>query len=279
MPVPENENGPWSKAPESPLTQDKPKIEPWILFGAALIVSVASVLFAIGVWMVRSHQTDSALERETATSEKLSSTQQELDIITTQAETLRLQVAGLDEQFTELKVSEATEQQELQKVSAELESIKRERDQYKSTLEESRRYDSNPSSLETASLAQAVGSLDAVVASVYLYDVDRLAGLTRGALLENLKQLGRTKCAIGFKDSGNVRFALNVIVASSNDRAAISVSLSLVKAWKVPGQDMKHQVNVWQKHIGGLSSTERASAFVEELVESLIDSLASELGK
>ena len=273
MPVQENESGPWSETQDEPETRENPKIEPWVLFGAAFIVAVGSILFAIGIWVVKSHQTDSALERETVTSELLNTTQLELDLVSTRTNELQ-------QQYTDLQNAEATERQELRTVRAELESIKRERDPFQSTLEDSRRNDTNPSSLQAASLSNAIGSLDNILASVYLSDDNRKAGLTRGSLLENLKQLGRTKCGFGFTESGNMRLVLSVIAANSKQgTTAISVSLSLQHAWKVPGQDMKHHVYVWQSHTVGLSSTERASAFVEELVESLIDDLASELRK
>lgn len=280
MPASENERGPWSETPAGPETRDDPKIEPWVLFGASLIIAVTAVLFAIGTWIVRSHQTSTAVEREAATAEELHLTKQELDLITTQADKLGQQVTDLDEQLTDLQKSEAVEQQELRTVRAELQSIKRERDEYSSTLEETRRKDTTPSSLQSASLSEALGSLDAIVASVSLNDEDRKAGLSVGALLENLKQLGRTKCGLGFADSGDVGLTLIVIaVTSERDLTAISVTMHLAKAWKVPGQDKKHRVFLWQHESVGICSRETAPSFVEELVDLLMKELASELQK
>lgn len=280
MPASENERGPWSETPAGPETRDDPKIEPWVLFGASLIIAVTAVLFATGTWIVRSHQASTAVEREAATAEELHLTKQELDLITTQADELGQQVTDLAEQLTDLQKSEAVEQQELRTVRAELESIKRERDQYSSTLEETRRKDTNPTSLQIASLSEALGSLDAIVASVSLDDEDHKAGLARGALLENLKQLGRTKCGIGFTDSGDVRLTLIVIaVTSARDVTALGVTMRLAKAWKVPGQDKKHHVFLWQSQTVGLCSRERALSFVEELVDLLMEQLAAELQK
>ncbi len=273
MPASENERGPWSETPAGPETRDDPKIEPWVLFGASLIIAVTAVLFATGTWIVRSHQSSTAVEREATTAEELQLTKQDLDLITTQAD-------ELGQQVTDLQMSEAAEQQELRTVRAELESIKRERDEYSSTLEETRRKDTNPTSLQTASLSEALGSLDAIVAYVSLDDEDHKAGLARGALLQNLKQIGRTKCGIGFTDSGDVRLTLIVIaVTSERDVTALGVTMRLAKAWKVPGQDKKHHVFLWQSQTVGLCSRERAPSFVEELVDLLMKELASELQK
>lgn len=280
MPVQENERGPWSETRDEPETRENPKIEPWVLFGAAFIVAVGSILFAIGIWVVKSHQTDSALEREATTEKELQLMQQEFELNTTQVDELQQQITDFNEQLTGLQNTAAAEQQELRTVKAELESIKRERDQYQSTLEETRRNESKPSSLQTASLLEAIGSLDTIVASVYLGNGSSETNLSRGALIENLKHLGRVKCGFKFVESGDIGLTLSIIpVTSERSATALSVSLRLIKVWKVPGQDMKHRVSLWHSHTVGLSSPERASAFVEELVESLIDDLASELGK
>ncbi len=273
MPASEHERGPWSETPAGSKTRDDPKIEPWVLFGASLVVAVTAVLFATGTWIVRSHQTSTAIEREATIAEELHLTKQELELITAQADELGLQV-------TELRTSETDQQQELRTVHAELESIKRERDQYSSAVEETRRKDTDPTSLPIASLSEALGQRDNVVVSVYLDDGNGKAGLARGALLEDLKQRGRAKCGIGFTDSGDVRLTLIVIaVTSEQNVTALGVTMRLAKAWKVPGQDQKHHVFLWQSQSVGLCGRERAPSFVEDLVERLIEELASELAK
>ncbi len=60
---------------------------------------------------------------------------------------------------------------------------------------------------------------------------------------------------------------------------AISVTMRLAKAWKVPGQDKKHRVFLWQHESVGICSRETAPSFVEELVDLLMKELASELQK
>lgn len=264
-------DGPWSdrKEPDRPL-----KIEPWFVFGVALVVAVAAVLFGVATWVIQSEQARRAIDRAANSAHALALKEQELAQLTDDGQSLRGQLEEHSSLLAEARNSAILVEKDLRAAQAELEAVKRERDDYKATLADDRRKDAKPDTLPVASLVEALGSKNEVAASVFIED-DGSTGMTQGAMLAHLQQEGRMKCGFDFEDSADIRLSLTVVAASSmqSSQTALSVSLSVATPVKIPGEFKQRDVILWQRHTAGLCSRQQAPVFAEDLVDNLLDAL------
>lgn len=267
-------------------TQTKPstntRVEPWVLFGGALIVTVAAILFAIGTWLVRSGQAQAAMDQATRISVELNQANEDTAKFKDHSEDLQKRV-------DELLASEVSLKEENRKVQAELESKKREADGVKSTAEDIRRKDVNPELLPPATLRQILGNKPVVDLRVYVDDPDHQVGFSNGELSEHLKQKCRDRTAIEFADTGKTMLLLNVtsttldlsgsLQGSTLKIASLSVLLELQQDWKVPGTAFRQRVTIWRRVSAGLTTGERAKSVTEQLIDQEIDELANDVAK
>jgi len=272
-------NDAWTE-PETPYRP--PKHDPWIAFGGMMIVTVASILFGVGTWIIRSGQTANAVETAAQVTKQLHLAQenavQDLENSNEGKFDLANQLNALQSRFGELEATATSTAGELRTVQSELIAKTRERDQYQQIVERDRMNDLDPNGLPRATLREAFGDLDDIVALITFADKDSASGISRGALREQLKQQGRDKCGFVFVENGSSALVLNVVVlVSENDRTSIGITLELKRTWKVPGHVKSHTVSLWEHFIVGACHVDRAPVYAEELMDDLLDDLAKEL--
>ncbi len=182
----------------------------------------------------------------------------------------------LSAQVTELQQAEREAEQTTRRAEARLESAEREAEQYKSLVEKERRQDLHPEDLGRATLAESLGAERTAVAVVQVDD-DGGGNLAQGALLEYLKQEARLNCGFSWEDSADIAVSLSVTTVTSSGVTAMSVELRLIKMLKIPGESLATQASLWTRHTVGQCGPGQAPAFSEEILDSLLDSLASAL--